>query len=161
MTISLRKSWTIQAFGILLKISSSKIWILRIWWFVKRWSTMEYLMDKPIFLLTKFRNLSKENEKDWINVIQSTKSPKKKRLSALIWNGTWRKKPFGILLKMLSIIWILRSTNHPPSYSYWQKLSKSWRLWQKILMLQMIQDGLQFFGQKVMEIQKLSKSWPL
>ena len=43
---------------------------------------------KPIFLLTKFRNLSKENEKDWINVIQSTKSPKKeKTISAYLkWN---------------------------------------------------------------------------
>ena len=49
---------------------------------------LEYLMDKPIFLLTKFRNLSKENEKDWINVIQSTKSPKKeKNISAYLkWN---------------------------------------------------------------------------
>ena len=49
---------------------------------------LEYLMDKPIFLLTKFRNLSKENEKDWINVIQSTKSPKKeKTISAYLkWN---------------------------------------------------------------------------
>ena len=44
--------------------------------------------DKPMFLLKKFRSLSKLNQKDWIKVIQSEKnSDKGKAISSYIqWN---------------------------------------------------------------------------
>ena len=42
-----------------------------------------------------------------------------------------------------------------------EKLSKSWPLWQPILMLQIIMDILLLVRQYYMGIQKLSKSWPL
>ena len=45
-------------------------------------------MKKPMFLLRKFRWLSKKNKKDWIKVIESvTNSEKKKAISAYLqWN---------------------------------------------------------------------------
>ena len=35
---------------------------------------LDYQIEKPMFLLRKFRDLSKENQKDWIKVIQSVKN---------------------------------------------------------------------------------------
>ena len=60
---------------------------------------LEYLMNKPLFLLKKFRNLSKENEKDWINVIQSTKSPKKEK--AISTYLRWNLKKEALFIKDL------------------------------------------------------------
>ena len=42
-----------------------------------------------------------------------------------------------------------------------QKLSKTWPLWQTILMLQINMERLQFMRQHIMGILKLSKSFPL
>ena len=36
-------------------------------------------MEKPIFMLKKFRSLSKENQNEWIKVIESTKDFEKKK----------------------------------------------------------------------------------
>ena len=49
---------------------------------------LDYQMDKPMFLLRKFRGLSKENQKDWIKVIESTKNFEKEKAisSYLLWN---------------------------------------------------------------------------
>ena len=49
---------------------------------------LDYQMGKPIFLLKKFENLSKENQKDWINVIESEKNSEKEKaiVSYLQWN---------------------------------------------------------------------------
>ena len=49
---------------------------------------LDYQMDKPMFLLRKFRSLSKKNQKDWIKVIESVKKSKKeKAISAYLqWN---------------------------------------------------------------------------
>ena len=49
---------------------------------------LDYQMSKPLFLLKKFRGLSKENQKDWINVIESEKNSKKKKAIStyLLWN---------------------------------------------------------------------------
>ena len=45
-------------------------------------------MDKPMFLLSKFSGLSKETQKDWIKVIESSKnSEKEKAINAYMkWN---------------------------------------------------------------------------
>ena len=54
---------------------------------------LDYQMSKPMFLLKKFRGLSKENQKEWINVIESANnSAKEKAISAYLkWNSfTWR-----------------------------------------------------------------------
>ena len=49
---------------------------------------LEYQMDKPTFLLKKFRSLSNENQKDWMKVIESAKnSEKEKAISVYLqWN---------------------------------------------------------------------------
>ena len=49
---------------------------------------LDYQMDKPMFLLRKFRRLSEENQKDWKKVIESAKnSDKEKAISAYLqWN---------------------------------------------------------------------------
>ena len=46
------------------------------------------ILDNPMFWLRKFGSLSKENQEDWINVIQSAKNSKKKKavISYLQWN---------------------------------------------------------------------------
>ena len=46
------------------------------------------IMDDPMFWLRKFRHLSKENQKDWIKVIQSVRNTEKEReiISYLKWN---------------------------------------------------------------------------
>ena len=43
---------------------------------------MDYQMDKPIVLLRKFRGLSKENQKDWVKVIESAKNSNKEKAIA-------------------------------------------------------------------------------
>ena len=45
-------------------------------------------MEKPMFLLRKFKGLSKENQNDWIKVIQSVKNSDKgiAIISYLKWN---------------------------------------------------------------------------
>ena len=46
---------------------------------------LDYQMKKPMFLLRKFKGLSKKNKKDWIKVIESvTNSEKKKAISAYL-----------------------------------------------------------------------------
>ena len=49
---------------------------------------LDYQMGKPMFLLRKFKGLSKENQKDWIKVIQSAKNSDKgiAIISYLQWN---------------------------------------------------------------------------
>ena len=49
---------------------------------------LDYQMNKPMFLLKKFSHLSKENKKDWIEVIQSVKNSDKEKaiISYLQWN---------------------------------------------------------------------------
>ena len=49
---------------------------------------LDYQMEKPMFLLKKFRHLSKENQKDWIKVIESAKNSEKEKaiVSYLQWN---------------------------------------------------------------------------
>ena len=49
---------------------------------------LDYQMDKPMFLLKKFSRLSKENQKDWIEVIQSVKNSDQEKaiISYLQWN---------------------------------------------------------------------------
>ena len=49
---------------------------------------LDYQMGKPIFWLKKFENLSKENQKDWIEVIQSLNNSEKEKSirSYLQWN---------------------------------------------------------------------------
>ena len=49
---------------------------------------LEYQMDKPMFLLRKFRGLSKKNQNDWIKVIESVKNSEKEKaiVSYLQWN---------------------------------------------------------------------------
>ena len=46
------------------------------------------ILDNPMFWLSKFGSLSKENQRDWTNVIQSEKNAKKKKavISYLQWN---------------------------------------------------------------------------
>ena len=46
------------------------------------------IMDDPMFWLRKFRHLSKENQKEWIKVIQSVRNTEKDReiISYLKWN---------------------------------------------------------------------------
>ena len=40
---------------------------------------LDYQIDKPMFLLKKFRGLSEENKKEWIKAIESVKIPEKKK----------------------------------------------------------------------------------
>ena len=49
---------------------------------------IDYQMNKPMFLLKKLRNLSKNNQKDWINVIESVKNSDREKaiISYLQWN---------------------------------------------------------------------------
>ena len=49
---------------------------------------LDYQMDKPMFLLRKFRGLSKENQKEWTKVIESEKNSEKENaiISYLLWN---------------------------------------------------------------------------
>ena len=49
---------------------------------------LDYQMEKPMFLLKKFRNLSKKNQKGWSKVIESAKnSDKAKAISSYLkWN---------------------------------------------------------------------------
>jgi hypothetical protein len=46
------------------------------------------ILKHPIFCLRKFENLSKENQKDWIKVIESEKNPEKEKaiMPYLLWN---------------------------------------------------------------------------
>ena len=46
------------------------------------------ILENPMFWLKKFRNIAKENYKDWIKAIKLEKNSDKKRLSCLICNGT-------------------------------------------------------------------------
>ena len=39
----------------------------------------QQILDNPIFWLKKFRGLSEENEKDWINVLKSLKNSEEKK----------------------------------------------------------------------------------
>ena len=57
---------------------------------------LDHQMDNPMFLLRKLRGLSKENQKDWIKVIESVKNAKKeKAISAYLqWNLKKRRKDF-------------------------------------------------------------------
>ena len=49
---------------------------------------LDYQIDKPMFLLKKFRGLSEENKKEWIKAIESVKIPEKKKAicTYLKWN---------------------------------------------------------------------------
>ena len=49
---------------------------------------LDYQMEKPMFLLKKFRNLSKVNQEAWIELIESEKNSNKKKaiISYLKWN---------------------------------------------------------------------------
>ena len=48
------------------------------------------ILDNPMFWLRKFRSLSKENQKEWINVIQSVKNSEK--VKAIISYLKWKLK---------------------------------------------------------------------
>ena len=106
----------------------------------------EQILKKPMFWLRKFRCLSKESQKDWVNIIQSVKNSDyeiviicylqwklkkevvevvdlpyiwfkkfrslpqenqnnwiliRKKLSCLIYNGSWREKPFFLTMPVL------------------------------------------------------------
>ena len=45
------------------------------------------ILDNPMFWLGKFKSISKANQKDWINVIQSLKNFEKIKPSFLTFNG--------------------------------------------------------------------------
>ena len=65
------------------------------------------IMDDPMFWLRKFRHLSKENQKDWIKVIQSVRNTEKDReiISYLKWNfkkqAVIKSSNISILLKII------------------------------------------------------------
>ena len=44
-------------------------------------------LDKPMFVLRKFRGLSKENQRDWIKVIEAEKILRREESLVLICNG--------------------------------------------------------------------------
>ena len=125
-------------------------------------------MDKPMFLLRKFRGLSKENQKDWVKVIESVKNSEKEKAicSYLQWN-----------LKKEVLVDLPCYSSPAVQDDFRKKILESCEKWKssdenteivKILvplfdrqMLQMKMEELQFIGQPVMGIQKLSKSWSL
>ena len=43
---------------------------------------LDYQMNKPIFILRKFRGISQQNQKDWIEVIQSANNSEKEKAIA-------------------------------------------------------------------------------
>ena len=131
----------------------------------------QQLLDDPMFWLKKFVGLSKDNQKDWIKVIQSVKNSEKEKavISYLQWNlkkevledlpcytspavqDDFRKRIRECCEKYGSssdgdteIVKILAPLTHNPNAP-----------------VQITMEGLQFIRQHRMGIQKLLKHWLL
>ena len=62
----------------------------------------QQILENPMFWLRKFASLSKENQKDWIKVIQSETNSEKKRaiIAYLQWNLKKFEKPKAVVSKI-------------------------------------------------------------
>ena len=58
------------------------------------------ILNNPMFWLRRFRNLSKENQQDWIKVLQSVKTSKKEK--AIFSHLQWKLKKEGVGLPCYS-----------------------------------------------------------
>ena len=88
----------------------------------------QQLLDDPMFWLRKFVGLSKDNQKDWIKVIQSVKNSEKEK--AVIFYLQWNLKKEALVdLPSCRIIRFTSRMAFAPcwAFSYDANLPENWR----------------------------------
>ena len=129
----------------------------------------EQILKKPMFWLRKFRCLSKESQKDWVNIIQSVKNSDYEIV--IICYLQWKLKKEVVEVVDLPYIWFKKFRSLlEENQNNWIKIIEShknsdkeesimyyiqWKLEEKAF--------LHYYAsfEQFMVLQKLSKLWPL